>query len=507
MKGCRKDMMKEKKIENKVFLDGLPRKKNINWVKSAEMKAIVHFIYDDIEGDIQIVDYGRNRKYCLTVKYNNKEFDIDRCHFIECKLGRILGKITSDFKFEIGKTFKDENRDLTIIDRKIKKDKKGQNWKCYKYHCNKCNFDGGRHWSIRNKEFRDELWLEESSLLNGKGCSCCEGNQTVVEGINDIGTTNSELIKYFKHPEEAKMYKKSSNRKVLCVCPDCRREKNIAVYSLYNQGLGCSCGDGKSYSEKFMMSVLEQSGIGFEMEYSPDWCKYELNSKLKQGRYDFYIPSINLIIEMDGQFHNSDNDRNGQTKEESQFVDNEKDILALESRIEVIRIDCNYKDISRRFEHIKNSIINSKLNNLFDLSTIDWIKVGQDSEKNLVKEVCEIKRNNSDLSTSEIGETIGLDRTTVRKYLKQGDELGWCKYNAKEEMRKNYIKTKEITRERRSKPIKIIKDGIELGKYPSISELEKCSEKDFGVKLSNGNICMVCKGKRKHHKGFTFRYA
>ena len=55
-----------------------------------------------------------------------------------------------------------------------------------------------------------------------------------------------------------------------------------------------------------------------------------------------------------------------------------------------ITIDCRKSDL----EHIKNNIINSKLNEIFDLNEVDWVKIGQDSEKSLVKQVCDYWKNN-----------------------------------------------------------------------------------------------------------------
>ena len=86
----------------------------------------------------------------------------------KCKLGGILGFITSEFKYEIDDTI----NYLTIIDRKYKKDKNGQNKKYYKYKCNKCeNVD----------------WIDEGSLKNGRGCNvCCQSPRKVVLGVNTI---------------------------------------------------------------------------------------------------------------------------------------------------------------------------------------------------------------------------------------------------------------------------------------------------------------------------------
>ena len=66
----------------KVFLDELPRKnKNINWKQS--VGYVVKFIYDDIEGGVEIIDLTReNRKSMLTLKNleTNRLFKMNASH-------------------------------------------------------------------------------------------------------------------------------------------------------------------------------------------------------------------------------------------------------------------------------------------------------------------------------------------------------------------------------------------------------------------------------------------
>ena len=74
----------------KVFLDDLPRKnngkgKNIDWKNSVGYK--VHFIYEDIDGYIEILDYIDSK---LIIKYNNKELKIFTSSFINANIGKIL---------------------------------------------------------------------------------------------------------------------------------------------------------------------------------------------------------------------------------------------------------------------------------------------------------------------------------------------------------------------------------------------------------------------------------
>lgn len=62
----------------KVFLDDLPRRTGyksnpISWKNSVGYK--IRFIYDDIEGEIEIIDYDRD-KLRLTVVYNGDIFNI-----------------------------------------------------------------------------------------------------------------------------------------------------------------------------------------------------------------------------------------------------------------------------------------------------------------------------------------------------------------------------------------------------------------------------------------------
>ena len=75
----------------KVFLEELSIYKNgkICWKNS--IGSIVRFIYDDIEGDIEIIDYisgNRKNKSKILLTYKKKEMYIFPCHFRKSKIGR-----------------------------------------------------------------------------------------------------------------------------------------------------------------------------------------------------------------------------------------------------------------------------------------------------------------------------------------------------------------------------------------------------------------------------------
>ncbi len=499
--------IKQEKIR-KVFLENLPRSKSgktTNWLKSIGYK--VRFIYDDIEGIIKIVDYKDGFLY---IKYEDKEpFKISISNFKNCALGKLLGKVTNELKIEIGTTFKDENRDITIIDReyRIRYYNNGYTTKekWYKYKCNKCGFECGEHY--KDGKYKEELWISEYNLLNGgNGCACCRLNpQIVVPNINSI-VANEEtywMIQYFQGGyDEAKMYTPRSGQKIKPVCPDCGRIKDnkMTIDAIYkHKSIRCTCKDGIKYPEKFIFNLLEQVGLEFKTQLSKttfDWCENK--------RYDFYfeLNKEKYIIETHGKQHYEQAGYKWKTVKEEQKNDKFKKELAIENGIKeenYIVINCRESDM----EWIKKDVLKSELNNLFDLSKIDWNKCEEFALSNRVKEACEIKRNNPEMTASQIGEIIGVGEGCIRSYFKKGNNIWeWCNYNAKEEQLKASSKNGKSS----GKKIEIFKDGISLGVFESVAELERQSEDIFGVKLFHPNISNVCNALVKQYKGYTFKY-
>jgi len=474
-------------MNNKIFLDNLPRckggignghgrKGTINWKESIGCK--IKFIYEDIIGEVEVIDYEM-KKSRIIIKYLKEIFNIKTGHFMNCHLGNITKIITKDFKIEIGTIFKDRKRNLIITNREYRpiQTKEGIiNHKHYKYTCNKCGWTEG--------------WIVEYNLLKGIGCSCCGVNsKTVVEGINDIPTTDPWMIKYFQGGyNEAKLYTRSCSKKIRPICSDCGRIKDneISIHGIYtNKSIGCRCGDGFSYPEKIMINVLEQLNIDFAT-------RKVINNKI----YDFYIPFINTIIETHGGQHYKENGfiyLNGKSLKEEQKNDLYKKQLANE-KINVnnyIVINCKKSDL----EYIKINILNSDLVKIFNMDNIDWLKCEEFALTNLVKKVCEYKKDKPELTVIEISSLVNLSDNTIRRYLKQGSKLGWCNYNPKERNKQS-----------RDKKVKIFKDDIALGEFRSIAELVKQSEQLFGVKLSASKISDVCNNKKQTHKGYTFKF-
>ena len=462
----------------KVFLDELPKWNkggSINWGKSIGHK--VKFIYEDIEGEVEIINYYKNKNYYyLDVKYNDSIISMSVNHFSKCQLGNLLNKRNYNYVYNIGDIISNKVSQIEILEQIRTKNKISFNKKAYKYKCLNCgNIDT----------------ISESNLINNYGCNvCCISPKKVLRGYNDIATTNPELIKYFANIEDVYKYSYSSSKSVNMKCPNCSYMKSMLISNLYKYGFSCKkCGDKISYPNKFAFNLLEQLNIDFEYEFSPDW--------IKPKRYDFYFELDNkkYIVEMDGGMgHGNKNNLSKQTAEETKAIDDYKDKLAKENDIEVIRINCLMSEL----KYIKDNILHSKLNDLFDLSSINWLECHEYACNSLVKITCDYW-NNGIRSTKEIASIMKLCVVTVRKYLKQGAKLEWCDYDVEEVKKLN----NEAIGKRRSIPI------IQLslnGKYIAEFESAGKAEKQLSIKNLTSNISSCCKGKRNKIGGFKWMY-
>ena len=92
------------------------------------------------------------------------------------------------------------------------------------------------------------------------------------------------------------------------------------------------------------------------------------------------------------------------------------------------------------------------------------------------------------MSQKDICYKFKISHGTLIKYLKKGNELGWCKYERYEKERK---------------PIRVIETG---DVFESIRECEREFENKYGIKLHRANIISVLKGRYQQYKGFHFEY-
>lgn len=402
-----------------------------------------------------------------------------------------MGSPYAKFQLDIGDKITTFDRNLMIIDRKyidkiLYKNNREYNLhrKYYKYKCLNCG---------------NEDWIIESVLTTSQHCGCnvcCSPPKKIVNGINDIATTNPWMVKYFVNQEDATKYSKFSTAKVDMICPDCNRiHKNKTINDVYRNGsLTCPCHDGWSYPNKFMYSLLEQIGVHFETEKIFDWSN--------RRRYDNYIEynGLKIITEQHGQQHYFKKfNKNARSVEEEIENDKYKYELAIQNGIDkYFIIDSSFSNL----EYMKNSIINCGILNVLNVDEykIDWLKCNEFATSNIVKNICTYKENNPNIPLREVASLFHVAYGTAVNYIKNGSKLGWCSYESYDDLRMLHEQGRTITNQR---PIHCISDG----KYYRGSKLfVEEYEKQFGKQLCERNIRSVCSGKRNHVNNLKFEY-
>ena len=317
---------------------------------------------------------------------------------------------------------------------------------------------------------------------------------------NCIATTQPEFAKLFWNKEDTLIRTHGSGKKADFKCLNCNNKvENKIIASVYKNGLSCVCKDNISYPEKFMYSVLKQLNVEFEYQKIFDWSKnIKTNNLILNGRkiYDFYLNKLNIIIETHGDQHFNQGFKSTKRKtlKEEQENDKIKKILALGNGIEeenYIVINCCESEM----EFIKSSILESELNLLFDLSKIDWVKSHEFACNSLVKKASDLFNNG--FNVFKITNLTKLSRQTIIRYLKKGTELGFCNYNAKEEVKKGSSKNGK----KRRKPIIQLSMNGEF-----IKEWESAWEVMEELGINNVLIGQVCMGKQISTNNFKWMY-
>lgn len=389
-------------------------------------------------------------------------------------IGEKLKLTNEEFQTRISKL----NSTYTVLDKYENCKKKVE---C---HCNIC---GGK-WKA-----------SPIKLLNGCGCPICAGKDCVV-GINDIATVRPDLVKYFINKEDATKYTVGSCQRIIFKCPDCGSEKEMTISVLTSNGFSCDiCNDKLSYPNKYMRGFVSQIPVeNVIYEYNPEW--------IKPSRYDGYFEYKGqaYIMEMDGELGHGKRVYGTNEKDiEGLERDRYKDYMANQHNIKVIRIDC----IKSESDYISNNIINSELNDIFDLSVIDWNKCNEFATKNIVKEVCDYF-NKTKFLVSQIAKDFKLGNNTVRRYLKRGTELGWCNYVP------NGHRTKKVyipkTDRKFNRGILVYNKNDVNTVLHTFQNSVECAENMSNIYECNfipSCIRNVINGYNKTYKGFVFKYA
>ena len=268
------------------------------------------------------------------------------------------------------------------------------------------------------------IFSRNVSTIFSKGCKCPKCNPSsavyLVVGVNDIHTTNPEMESLLKYPEDAYKHTQYSNDEVWFVCPFCGNELLKKCSSVVANGLCCPrCNTNYSYGERFVSNLLTELNVDYDYQFAPSWIKPYL--------YDFHFfhNEKEYIIEVDGGWHFENNNKSPISLDEVIERDKLKQQEAEKRGIEVIRLDYNYRSCDSKSLHIMNSIKESKLAHIFDLSKVDFEKVVNISSKSMIRIVADLWNSYEEKASQKIMEQLNIKNDNkVRKWLYLASELG-----------------------------------------------------------------------------------
>lgn len=384
-------------------------------------------------------------------------------------------------EYEVGDIIKNKKVDARIIGKEVRSIREKYNYKGQQYKntdrlfyhclCNKCNHD---------------YWKRKADI-DTTGCTICTSFK-IIQGHNDIATKYPDLVQYFVNPDDAYTHTPMSSKRLLLKCPICGQTKQMPISDFVTHGLAChGCSDGISYPEKFVASLLKQTETIFITQLSRvtfEWCdKY---------RYDFYIPRINTIIEVNGAQHYHET-TGGWVKSQN---DELKKQLAINNGVTYIEIDASLSNMT----FIKESILQSELKKILPLEKVNWEKCHADALSSNVKIACNYWNNG--LTTGEIAQKMDVSIVSVKHYLQKGALAQMCDYTTL----KGTDRALAVRKDKYGRKVEVYKENTLIGKFNSIKDLVEQSMLLYGIKFSRSQVSEAIRGIRNNYAKYGYEF-
>lgn len=193
--------------------------------------------------------------------------------------------------------------------------------------------------------------------LRGDSCMKCT-NDAKRAGTSDF-VKRAKLVHGNKY-KYGKVYYKNAKSKVIIVCVEHGDFEQAAENHL--RGKGCPvCRESKG--ERLVGSLLKSRGLYFETQYTFDDCCSSKKSPLK---FDFYVESLNLLIEFDGEQHFHQIKVFGGYEKFKKQKENDKlkNEYCIENNISLLRIKYN-ENILSAVERVLDNIKNNGVSHIF----------------------------------------------------------------------------------------------------------------------------------------------
>jgi hypothetical protein len=162
---------------------------------------------------------------------------------------------------------------------------------------------------------------------------CFQKSFASFEGLTPLGNLKVDCWDYDKNKLRPRDVFKQCNKKSSFKCDNCNHSFNSTLNCIV--GGGTWCPHCKHKTELKLLTFLKEMFTDVITQFSPEWCRNPKSGKLL--RFDFYIPSLNLLIELDGEQHFRQV-ANWTSPEETNIRDVLKMEKALEQGMSMIRI-------------------------------------------------------------------------------------------------------------------------------------------------------------------------
>ena len=267
-------------------------------------------------------------------------------------------------------------------------------------------------------------YIEWKDIKTGKVGKCNFGMfgenhpmSTPQRGVNDIATVAPWMVSWLKDQSIAYTHMVTSKHMVDWICPYCKSEvRNRTICNCYRyKKVTCPyCSDGVSYPERFLANMLKSINVCFDFQREFSWSDGKF--------YDFYIPSLNMIIETHGKQHYTNTWSTGVDKNQKMTIqdnDSYKHMLATKHGVSCyVVLDCRCSD----GDYIRQSILDSELNTLFDLSSVIWNDISIKSSSSVFIQAIDMFRSNIDGYT--ILNELPVSAYTLNRYVKKAKKMG-----------------------------------------------------------------------------------
>ncbi len=167
-------------------------------------------------------------------------------------------------------------------------------------------------------------YCNRSLLCDSELCNLCYENSF----------ENNPKSKYLspKNKENPRMISKSSGKKLIFDCPDCK-EEYITSPNIITNGSWCGCTYNKTETKFYEYLKTTYNTLIIEKQKKFDWCK-----NINHLPFDFCIEEYKTIIEQDGNQHLFSQVKGWKSPEETQKIDKYKMIQAKNNGYSIIRI-------------------------------------------------------------------------------------------------------------------------------------------------------------------------